>query len=76
MESDLFKRLDLATAFKGLTIIMFTDANLEDTPSTSNQQTHRPFHYPSPAPSPTTTKEIDDVPELGENKTYPYLRRY
>ena len=50
---------------------MFTDANLEDTPSTSNQQTHRPFHYPSPPPSPTTTEEIDNVPELVENKNLP-----
>ena len=71
VESDLFKRLDLATAFKGLTIIMFTDANLEDTPSTSNPQTHRPFHYTSPPPSPTTTEEIEDVPELVENKNLP-----
>ena len=52
-------------------IITFTDVNLEDTPSTSNQQTHRPFHYPSPPPSPTTTKEIDDVPELVENENLP-----
>ena len=50
---------------------MFTDANLEDTPSTSNPQTHRPFHYPSPPPSPTTTKEIEDVPELVENENLP-----
>ena len=63
--------MDLATTFKGLTIITFTDANLEDTPSTSNQQTHRPFHYPSPPPSPTTTEEIDDAPELVENKNLP-----
>ena len=71
MESDLFKRLDLATAFKGLTIITFTDANLEDTPSTSNSQTHRPFHYPSLPPSPTTTKEIEDIPELVEKENLP-----
>ena len=71
VESDLFKRLNLATAFKGLTIITFTDANLEDTPSTSNPQTHRPFHYPSPPPSPTTTEEIEDVPELVENENLP-----
>ena len=38
VESDLFKRLDLATAFKGLTIVTFMDANLEDIPSTSNPQ--------------------------------------
>ena len=71
VESDLFKRLDLATAFKGLTIITFADNNLEDTSSTSNQQTYRPFHYPSPSPSPTTTEEIEDFPELVENKTLP-----
>ena len=50
---------------------MFTDANLEDAPSTSNPQTHRPFHYPSPPPSPTTTEEIEDVPELVENENLP-----
>ena len=61
----------MATTFKGLTIFTFTDANLEDTPSTSNQETHRPFHYPSPPPYPTTTEEIDDVPVLGENKNLP-----
>ena len=71
VESDLFKRLDLATAFKGLTIITFTDANLEDTPNTSDQQTHRPFHYSSPPPSPTTTEEIEDIPELVENENLP-----
>ena len=71
VESDLFKRLDLATAFKGLTIVTFTDANLEDTPSTSNQQPYRPFHYPSPSPSPTTTEEIEDIPELVENQDLP-----
>ena len=46
---------------------MFTDVNLEDTPSTCIQQTQRPFHYPSPPPSPTTTEEIEDIPELVEN---------
>ena len=71
VESDLFKQLDLATTFKGLTIITFTDANLEDTSSTSNPQTHRPFHYPSPPPSPTTTEEIEDIPELVENENLP-----
>ena len=71
VESDLFKRLDLATAFKGLTIVTFTNANLEDTPGTSNQQTYRPFHYPSPSPSPTTTEEIEDIPELVENQDLP-----
>ena len=71
VEFDLFKRLDLAIAFKGLTIVTFTDANLEDTPSTSNQQTYRPFHYPSPSPSPTTTEEIEDLPELVENQHLP-----
>ena len=71
VESDLFKLLDLATAFKGLTIVMFTDTNLEATPSTSNQQTYRPFHYPSQPPSPTTIKEIEDIPELVENQDLP-----
>ena len=71
VESDLFKQLDLATAFNGLTIVTFMDANLEDTPSTSNQQPYRPFHYPSPSPSPTTTEEIEDIPELVEDQDLP-----
>ena len=71
VESDLFKRLDLATAFKGLTIVTFTDANPEDNPSASNQQADRPFYYPSPPPSPTTTEEIEDIPELVENQDLP-----
>ena len=71
VESDLFKRLDLATTFKGLTIVTFADNNLGDTPSTSNQQTYRPFHYPSPSPSPTTTEEIEGLPKLVDNDTLP-----
>ena len=47
------------------------DANLEDTPSTSNQQPYRLFHYPSPSPSPTTTEESEDIPELVENQDLP-----
>ena len=61
----------MATAFKGLTIVTFTEGNLEDTPSTSNQQTYRPFHYSSPSPSPTTTEEIEVIPELVENQDLP-----
>ena len=71
MESDLFKRLDLATTFKGLTIVTFTDANLKDNSSVSNQQVYRPFYYPSPSPSPTTTEEIEDLPELVEDQDLP-----
>ena len=58
----------MATAFKGLTIVTFTDANLEDTSSASNQQAYKPFYYPSPPPSPITTEEIEYIPELVEDQ--------
>ena len=63
--------MDLATAFKGLTIITFTDANLEDTPSTSLPETQKPFSYPSTSPSPTTTEELEDLPDLVQNTELP-----
>ena len=61
---DVYKRLDLATAFKGLTIVIFTDENNSVQPSTSKAEELRPFYYPSPSPSPTTTEENTEIPEL------------
>ena len=61
----------MATAFKGLTLIMFTDANIEDTSSTSIQESQRPFSYPSSSSSPTTTEELEDLPELVQNTELP-----
>ena len=63
--------MDLATAFKVLTLITFTDANIEDTSSTSIQESQRPFSYPSSSPSPTTTEELKDLPDLVQNTELP-----
>ena len=54
----------LATAFKGLTIVTFTDEKKQPQPSTSKQDKTRPFYYPSPSPLPTTTEEKAEIPEL------------
>ena len=61
---DVYKCLDLATAFKGLTIVTFTEEKSAPQPSTSKQEDQRPFFYASPTPSPTTTKEEAEIPEL------------
>ena len=61
---DVYKRLDLATAFKGLMIVTFTDEKSQVQPSTSKQEELRPFYYPSPSPSPTTTDENAEISEL------------
>ena len=63
VHQDVYKRLDLATAFYGLTIVTFTDDNSDPQPSTSKQD-QRPFFYASPTPSPTTTEEEAEIPEL------------
>ena len=60
---DVYKSLDLATAFQGLKIVTFTDENSDLQPSTSKQD-QRPFFYTSPTPSPTTTEEEAEIPEL------------
>ena len=52
------------TAFKGLTIITFTDKKSASQLSTSKQEYPRPFFYMSPTPSPTTTEEEVEIPEL------------
>ena len=64
VQHDVYKCLDLATSFKGLTIVTFTDEKVQPQTSTSKQNELRPFPYPSPSPSPTTTKENVEIPEL------------
>ena len=54
----------MATAFKGLTIVTFTDEKSQAQPSTSKQEDPRPFHNPSPSPSPTKTEETAEILEL------------
>ena len=61
---DIYKHLDLATAFKGLTIVTFTDKKSAPQPSTSKQENQRPFFYASPTLSPTTTEEEAEIPKL------------
>ena len=61
---DIYKHLDLATAFKGLTIVTFTDEKSELQPGTSKQKDQRPFFYASLTPLPTTTEEEAEIPEL------------
>ena len=64
IQCDVYKHLDLATAFHGLTIVTFPEENSELQPSTSKQEDQRPFFYASPTPSPTTTEEEAEIPEL------------
>ena len=61
---DIYKCLDLATAFKGLTIVTITDKKSASKPSTSKQEEQRPFFYASPTPSPTKKEEEAEIPEL------------
>ena len=61
---NVYKCLDLATVFKGLTVVTFTDEKSAPQPNTSTQKDQRPFFYASPTPSPTTTEEKTDIPEL------------
>ena len=63
----MYKRLDLVTAFKGLTIVTFTDEKKQPQPSRSTKDNQRPFYYPSPSPSPTTIEENVEIPELIDN---------
>ena len=64
IHQDIYNHLDLTTAFKGLTIVTFTDDKSELQPVTSKQEDERPFFYALPSPSPTTTEEEVDIPEL------------
>ena len=62
---DVYKCLDLATAFHGLTIVTFMDENSDPQPSTSKPNM-RPFFYESPSSLPTTTEEAAKIPDLVE----------
>ena len=62
---DIYQTLDLATAFKGLTVVMLSDAPQET--QISNQKSEWPFGYNSPSPSPTSTEKersLEDVDEI------------
>ena len=61
---DVYKCLDLATAFKGLTIMTFADEKSPVQPSTSKEEELRPFYFPWPSPSPTPTEENAEILEL------------
>ena len=60
VKRDAIQRLDLACAFKGLTVV---DLSEEDTLPVQNQVEHA-FDNPSGEPSPTTSEEDENVPEL------------
>ena len=64
IQRDVYKHLDLVTAFDSLTIVTFTDEKSEPQPSTSRQEDQRPFFCASLTPSPTTTEEEAEIPEL------------
>ena len=64
VQRDVYKCLDLATAFNGLTIVTFIDEKSVLHPSSSKQEEQRPFFYTSPTPLPTTTEEEAEIPEL------------
>ena len=42
----------------------FTDEKSPVQPSTSKQEELRPFYYPSPSPSPTTSEENAEISDL------------
>ena len=52
---DVYQTLDLAMAFKGITVVMLSDPPQET--QISNQKSERPFGYNSLSPSPTSTKK-------------------
>ena len=60
VQRDAIQRLDLACAFKGLTVV---DLSEEDTLPIQNQVEHA-FDNPSGEPSPTTSEEDQNIPEL------------
>ena len=63
---DVYQTLDLATAFKGLTIVTLSDP--PQGTQISNQKSDRPFGYNSPSLSPTSTEKeqspeaVDELP--------------
>ena len=60
MQCNAIQRLDLACAFKGLTVI---DLSKEDTLPAQNEVEHA-FDIPSGELSPTTSEEDENVPDL------------
>ena len=60
VQCDAIQRLDLACAFKGLTVV---DLSEEDTLPIQKQAEHA-FDNPSGDPSPTTSEEDEIVPDL------------
>ena len=60
VQRDAIQRLDLACTFKGLTVV---DLSEEDTLPVQNQVEHA-FDNPSGEPSPTTSEEDQNIPEL------------
>ena len=60
VQCDAIQRLDLACAFKGLTVI---DLSEEDTLPAQNEVGHA-FDIPSGEPSPTTSEEDENIPDL------------
>ena len=68
---NVYKRLNLVTAFKGLTIVTFTDEKKQAQLSTLTKDNQRLFYYPSPSPSPTTTEENTEILELKDNVNIP-----
>ena len=74
---DVYQTLDLATAFKGLTVVTLSDPPQET--QISNQKSDRPFEYNSLSPSPTSTEKerspeaVDEIPipsEVLEDKVF------
>ena len=62
---DIYQTLDLATAFKGLTVVMLSDP--PKATQVSTQKSVRPFEYNSPSPSLTSMEKewsLEDVEEL------------
>ena len=60
VQHDAIQRLDLACTFKGLTVV---DLSEEDMLPIQNQVEHA-FDNPSGEPSPTTSEEDQNIPEL------------
>ena len=74
---DVYQTLDLATAFKGLTVVTLSDSPQET--QVSNKKSEWPFQYNSPSPSPTSTEkewsleDVDEIPipsDITEDKVF------
>ena len=74
---DVYQTLDLAMAFKGLTVVILSDPPQET--QISNEKSDQPFGYNSPSPSPTSTEKeqpleaVDEIPippDILEDKVF------